>query len=135
MVTSFNFVDSWKFNRGQTISLLKGPKQWQVTVQLYNTDEFPFKYLRGLDKEKLLFKALALIKKDVAKDGQKLTLRDLYHDHGTNMEPFPITVHTESEDLEDWKQSPEFQYAVDKIVENVQLHRLHRLEEASWEDE
>lgn len=131
MVTSFNFVDSWKFNRGQTISLLKGPKQWQVTVQLYNTDEFPFKYLRGLDKEKLLFKALALIKKDVAKDGQKLTLLDLYHDHGTNMEPFPITVHTESEDLEAFMEDPEVQALTDQMVENV---KLHRLEKASWED-
>jgi len=120
------YVDSWVFNRGQEITLRKGPKMWRVSVQLFNAEGYPFKYLEGKDKEKLLLRALDLIRKDVAKDGQTVTLLDLYHEHDTALSEFPIRVRTESEDLEDFVQRPEVQDIISKARTTIQLHELER---------
>ena len=123
------YVDSWLFNRGQEITLWKGPKIWRVAVQLFNAEGFPFKYLEGRDKERLLLRALALVRKDAAKDGQDVVYLDQAHEHGTAETNFPISVRTESDDLEDFVSQPEVQ----KIISNMRTNiALHGLEEKSY---
>ena len=128
------YVDSWLFNRGQEITLWRGPKIWRVAVQLFNAEGFPFKYLEGRDKEKLLLRALSLIRRDVAKDGQEVEYLDQAHEHGTSTTPFPIRVHSESESLEEWSRTPEFRKAVDSIVAGVRMHDLEKLSYGGEED-
>lgn len=123
------YVDSWLFNRGQEITLWRGPKVWRVSVQLFNSEGHPFKYLEGRDKERLLLRALVLIRKDVAKDGQEVILLDTAHEHGTALTEFPIEVRTESQELEEFIEKPETQAIISKMHTDIQLRRL---EEASY---
>ena len=126
------YVDSWVFNRGQEITLWRGPRVWRVSVQLFNSKGYPFKYLEGKDKEKLLLRALNLIKGDVAKDSQEVVLLDQYHDHGTALTRFPIEVRTESKEVEEFIQSPEVQKIIGGTVTDI---RLRELEEKSYPEE
>lgn len=120
------YVDSWLFNRGQEITLWRGPKEWRVSVQLFNAEGYPFKYLVGKDKEKLLLRALALIRKDVAKDKQEVVLLDQYREHGSNLTSFPIKVRTESEDLQEFIESPAARREIDRMMTNIKLHELEK---------
>ena len=121
------YIDSWLFNRGQEITLRKGPKLYYVSVQLFNRHpKHPFVHLRGGDKEKLLLRALKLIREDVAKDNQEVTYLDDYKDHDSNITPFPISVGSESDELEGWKKSPEFREAVDQIGRNIHVQELEK---------
>lgn len=117
-------MDSWLFNRGQEITLWRGPKMWRVSVQLFNAEGFPFKYLVGKDKERLLLRALALIREDVAKDGETVTYLDEAHEHGTALTDFPIEVRRESQDLREFVESPEMQSIIGEMRTDIQLRRI-----------
>lgn len=90
------YIDSWVFNRGQEITLRRGPKMYHASIQLFHRDKYPVVWLRDKNKERILLRALKLLKEDVNKDGQMLILLDDYHDHGTNKTPFPLAVRSES---------------------------------------
>lgn len=120
------YIDSWVFNRGQEITLRKGPKNWHVSVQLFNSEGYPFKYLHGPDKEKLLLRAMELVKEDVAKDNQTVLLLDEAYDHGINLTDFPIPVRSESQELREWVETPEVQEIVGGIRKNIHLHELEK---------
>lgn len=118
------YIGSWVFNRGQEITLRKGPKYWHASVYLFNPEGHPFVHIRGRDREKLLLRALELIRKDVAKDGDEVLLLDQYHDHETGLTPFPLRVRTETEELEDFVASPEIRGCVRDIVTEVRIKPL-----------
>ncbi len=120
------YVDSWVFNRGQELTLFRGPKSWQVTVQLFNSGGRPFRYLKGKDEEGLLLRGLDMIKRDVAKNDEEIELLDMYHDHDTNREEFPISVPRESETLQRWMETPEMQGIIEGVRTNVRLGELEK---------
>ncbi|KKL97063.1 hypothetical protein LCGC14_1838250 [marine sediment metagenome] len=120
------YVDSWLFNRGQEITLWRGPKIWRVSVQLFNSEGFPFKYLEDRDKERVLLRALSLIKRDAAKDGQDVVYLDQAHEHDTALEVFPVKVRTESEELEEFVQSPSVQAIIGEMRTNIRLGQIER---------
>jgi len=88
--------------------------------------------LEGKDKEKLLLRALELIRQDVAKDDQEVEYLDQAHEHGTALTEFPIKVRTESQGLEELIQLPEMQEMIGRMRTNI---RLHGLERESYTDE
>lgn len=71
------FVGSYTFNRGQEITLWKGPRIYEASIQLWHAKGNPFKHIRGKDKNILLWRALGMVKKDVAKDKQGLSLEEV----------------------------------------------------------
>ena len=93
------FIGSYTFNRGQTITIWKGPKSSRVSLQLFNTEGNPFKYLAGPNKDTLILKAWNLLKVDIAKDGQEPTLME------SDGEPFPFRVKTEDDVIQEFLNS------------------------------
>jgi len=118
------YVDSWIFNRGQEITLWKGPRVWRVAVQLFNAEGYPFKYLEGRDRERVLLRALALVKADVAKDSQELEWLNEVPDTGYTSLPAP--VHTESQTFEAFMREPEVRDVIDKIRTSIRLRNLEK---------
>jgi hypothetical protein len=122
------YIGSYTFNRGQEIPLFKGTKNYRAAVQLFNTDGYPFKYLKDKDKEKLLYRALALVKKDVAKDGQELELIDDPDVTDADVTKLAF-IPTESQHLEAWVQTP----GVKKVIQDARTNiTLHQIEKNSW---
>lgn len=92
----YEYLGSWLFNRGQEVTLWKGSKAYRVSVQLMNSTGNPFKYLVGRDDERLLYRAVAMVARDVAKDGQHLVLVE---QEGASL---PFKIRTEDEDLQEF---------------------------------
>ena len=112
------YIGRYIFNRGQTITVFKGPKSYRVSYQLWNTEGNPFKHIVGKDGSYLTQKAFSAIKEDVAKDGQELVLRE------SDGEPFPFRVKTEDEQLQEFVQSKGVQEIIQGIKRRMKTNKV-----------
>lgn len=119
------YVGSYIFNRGQEISLRRGPKIWRATVQLFNTDGFPFRYLEGKDLEKLLYRALELVRRDVEKDGQELEVVDDLGVSDGNLDWLP-PMRTESDRVQEFVEAIQTEGIIDQLRTNIRLSDIER---------